>query len=134
MIKIFKIKTIFGENVWFYIKRIRSLVRPRTTKNHIYRLNTVTLLAACYQRVWLLEWPQTSKFSDFQVESTVFLGLRTHLTSLSNRAGELAATREIRLGRFASSSFIFRKIVHLKIQPTKRSFTKLTSTHMRRVP
>ena len=82
---------------------------------------------ACDHRVWLLEWPQAPlvdltaksgatanlKFSDFQVESTGFLGLRARPTLRSNRPGELAVTWEARLGD-RKLVFRFSKIYALK--------------------
>ena len=82
---------------------------------------------ACDHRVWLLEWPQAPlvdltaksgapanlKFSDFQVESTGFLGLRARLTWRSNQPGELAATWEARIGD-RKIVFRFSKIYALK--------------------
>ena len=51
------------------------------------------------------------KFSDFQVESTGFLGLRARLTLRSNRPGELVVTREDRLG---DRKLVFRFLKALK--------------------
>ena len=54
---------------------------------------------ACDHRAWPKSGATANfEFSDFQVESTGFLGLGVRLTLPSNQAGELAVTREPRLG------------------------------------
>ena len=50
------------------------------------------------------------KFSDFQVESTGFLGLRARPTLRSNRPGELAVTREARLSRSQARLSFFENL------------------------
>ena len=53
------------------------------------------------------------KFSNFQVESSKFLGFRTRPILWSNRLGELSVTREARLGD-RKLVFRFSKIYALK--------------------
>ena len=66
------------------------------------------------------------------VEYTVFWGFRTRPTLQPHQAGELAVTREARLGD-RKLIFCFSKILALKSTATKVTLRNFTGTHVGRV-
>ena len=71
----------------------------------------------CNHWVWLLEWPQAQmrqQNSNFKIEFTRFLVLRSRPTLRSNWPGELAVTWEARLGQSHS------RLSSLKNLPIKK--------------
>ena len=63
---------------------------------------------------------QSLEFSDFQVKSTGILGLRSRPTLQSNRARELAVTREARL---SDRKLVFRCLKIYALKNTANQFT-----------